>query len=85
MHSRAEQLAAFGCALAFSLLALWFSALYFHNVVDDSLISIRYAENLAQGNGVVFNLGERVEGYTNFLWLCVSALLYWPCRALGPT
>jgi hypothetical protein len=35
---------------------------------DDAFISFRYAENLAQGNGLVFNLGEKVEGYTNFLW-----------------
>ena len=76
-------LAALGCALVFAGLTAWYSALYFHNVVDDALISVRYAENFAQGRGLVFNLGERVEGYTNFLWLMVSAALYWPCRLLG--
>ncbi|MGB3977301.1 MAG: hypothetical protein WBM02_08025 [bacterium] len=35
---------------------------------DDAWISFRYAENLVKGNGLVFNPGERVEGYTNFLW-----------------
>lgn len=35
---------------------------------DDSFISFRYARNLARGDGLVFNPGERVEGYTNFLW-----------------
>jgi len=35
---------------------------------DDAYISFRYAENLAQGHGLVFNVGEWVEGYTNFLW-----------------
>ena len=37
-------------------------------VDDDAFISFRYARNWAQGNGLVFNPGERVEGYTNFLW-----------------
>jgi hypothetical protein len=35
--------------------------------LDDAYISYRYAQNLAQGNGLVFNRGERVEGYSNFL------------------
>lgn len=35
---------------------------------DDAFISFRYAYNLVHGHGLVFNLGERVEGYTNFLW-----------------
>lgn len=40
---------------------------------DDGFISFRYAENLARGHGLVFNPGERVEGYTNFLWTVVIA------------
>lgn len=36
--------------------------------LDDAYISFRYARNLATGQGLVFNPGERVEGYTNFLW-----------------
>ena len=35
---------------------------------DDAFISFRYAENLSEGKGLVFNEGERVEGYSNFLW-----------------
>jgi hypothetical protein len=35
---------------------------------DDAYISFRYARNLAEGHGLVFNEGERVEGYSNFLW-----------------
>ncbi|MDO8673330.1 MAG: hypothetical protein Q7O66_18135 [Dehalococcoidia bacterium] len=41
--------------------------------VDDAFISFRYARNLVEGNGLVFNLGERVEGYTNFLWTILLA------------
>ena len=40
---------------------------------DDAFISFRYARNLAGGEGLVFNPGERVEGYTNMLWTCLLA------------
>ncbi len=43
------------------------------SVVDDAFISFRYARNLAEGHGLVFNVGERVEGYTNFLWTLLMA------------
>lgn len=55
------------------LLARHFSAVYGGNVVDDALISLQYAKNLVAGNGLVFNPGERVEGYTNFLWTLALA------------
>ncbi|MCA9617965.1 MAG: hypothetical protein KC731_03025 [Myxococcales bacterium] len=38
------------------------------HTVDDAFISYRYAENFAKGLGLVYNAGERIEGYTNFLW-----------------
>src|SRR4051794_37699784 len=38
-------------------------------VCDDAYITFRYAANLAHGLGPVWNPGERVEGYTNFLWM----------------
>ncbi len=40
---------------------------------DDAFISFRYAENLVQGRGLVWNAGERVEGYSNFLWTLMIA------------
>ncbi len=45
-----------------------------HNLVDDAFISFRYAENLVEGHGLVWNAGERVEGYSNFLWVMLIAL-----------
>ena len=42
-------------------------------VCDDAFISLRYAQHLAQGSGLVFNPGERVEGYTNLLWTLLLA------------
>jgi hypothetical protein len=43
-------------------------------LVDDAFISFRYADNLVRGNGLVYNVGEKVEGYTNFLWVLLAAL-----------
>jgi hypothetical protein len=43
-------------------------------VCDDAFISFRYAANLNRGVGLVFNAGERVEGYSNFLWTLWLAL-----------
>lgn len=40
--------------------------------LDDAFISFRYASNLFEGHGLVYNPGERVEGYTNFLWTIVA-------------
>ena len=39
--------------------------------VDDAYISYRYARNFARGLGLVYNAGEHIEGYTNFLWTIV--------------
>ncbi len=41
---------------------------------DDSFISFRYAHHFADGNGLVWNVGERVEGYSNFLWVLLLGL-----------
>ncbi|HKQ61967.1 MAG TPA: hypothetical protein VJS92_11805 [Candidatus Polarisedimenticolaceae bacterium] len=42
-------------------------------LIDDAYISFRYAANLADGQGLVFNAGERVEGYSNLLWVLLLA------------
>lgn len=36
---------------------------------DDAYISYRYAKNFFDGYGLVFNPGERVEGYSNFFYI----------------
>jgi arabinofuranosyltransferase len=41
---------------------------------DDAFITFRFARNLARGHGLVFNPGERVEGYTNFLWTWIMVI-----------
>jgi hypothetical protein len=55
---------------------------------DDAFISFRYAQNFAEGHGLVFNLDPSeapVEGYTNFtwtLWLALAVKLGWSDAAL---
>jgi hypothetical protein len=43
---------------------------------DDAMVSMRYAANWAAGAGLVWNPGERVEGYSNFAWTAVLALCH---------
>ena len=49
-------------------------------ITDDAFISFRYVRNLLDGHGLVFNPGEYVEGYTNFLWVLELAAIW---RVLG--
>lgn len=42
-------------------------------VCDDAYISFVYARNLVEGHGLVFEPGVRVEGYTNLLWVLLTA------------
>ncbi len=43
-------------------------------IQDDAFISFRYAEHLATGQGLVWFPGDRIEGYTNFLWTLLMAI-----------
>ncbi len=43
------------------------------SVVDDAFIALRYARNLVEGKGLVYNVGERVEGFTDLLWVLLVA------------
>jgi arabinofuranosyltransferase len=43
-------------------------------LIDDAMISMRYAWNLSHGFGLVWNPGEYVEGYTNPLMTLLMAL-----------
>jgi arabinofuranosyltransferase len=43
-------------------------------VQDDAYISFRYARNLADGHGLVFQQGDKVQGFTNPLWTVLLAI-----------
>lgn len=44
-------------------------------VQDDAYISYRYVANYLNGDGLVFNAGERVEGFTNFGWVILMIFI----------
>ncbi len=46
---------------------------------DDAYISYRYVANFLNGDGLVYNIGEQVEGFTNFGWVIYMIL----CGMLG--
>jgi hypothetical protein len=73
--TRIERIALWAaCALALAL--LWPLRGY---LTDDTFIHLQYARNLASGQGLVFNAGERVYGCTSPLW----AILLADAMALG--
>lgn len=74
-------------SLALAAYIAYSNRLFFH---DDAYITLRYARNLLDGNGVVWNTGEHVQGYTNFLHLMIVATLgllgmdlFWAARVIG--
>jgi arabinofuranosyltransferase len=65
----------FAAAIAVFLVHAWvMNDAFYGNAYDDAYISFRYADNLVEGHGLVFNRGERVEGFTNLLWVLATAL-----------
>lgn len=67
-------------AIVYVALVVWrqsfiaIDGLRYFTVADDALISFRYGWNLAHGHGLVWNQGERIEGFTNLLWTLHAAL-----------
>lgn len=61
-----------GCSLL--LLAL---ASGFDFFCDDAFIVLRYAQNVARHGAPVYNLGERVEGYTSLSWMLLAVPGAW--------
>jgi len=66
-----------------ALLPFAFFVQHFDFVCDDAFITFRYAQNLAEGSGLRYNLGVEppVEGYTDLGWVLWIAAF----RALGLT
>ena len=62
--------------VAASAVLLLHAATYLPFFSDDAFISLRYAQRFLEGRGLTWNDGERVEGYSNLLWIL-------GCSALG--
>ncbi|NDF12231.1 MAG: hypothetical protein EB060_05410 [Proteobacteria bacterium] len=45
--------------------------------VDDMFITFRYADHFLKGEGLVWNTGERVEGYSSLLMVLMLSGLHW--------
>ena len=69
--STAARLAPLGLAMAI----LVFHAGQYWFVTDDAFISFVYSRNFAEHGQLAFNLGDPVEGYTNFLWTLLLGVL----------
>jgi hypothetical protein len=52
----------------------WNATSLLGQISDDAYISLVYARNFASGLGIIYNPGQRVEGYTNFLWTMLMSL-----------
>jgi len=61
----------------FCILLFPYLIISYNHIGEDCFISYRYVENFIQGKGLVFNEGERVEGYSNFLWVMILSLIRW--------
>ena len=53
-----------------------FRGVRYFTLFDDMMIGMRYASNLVHHGELVWNPGERVEGFTNPLWIFYFALLH---------
>jgi hypothetical protein len=51
--------------------------LYTRQIQEDFFITFRCSRNLVQGNGLVYNVGERVHGFTSPLGALLPALCDW--------
>ncbi len=49
----------------------------YFTLVDDAMISMRYAQHLARGSGLVWNIGQKpVEGFTNPAWVLIMTVFH---------
>lgn len=55
-------------------LNLFWIKVHFRNLNDDAYITYRYANNIAEGKGFVYNEGEKAQGTTTPLYTLVLAL-----------
>ena len=76
---RPSRIALGAAHLSWLALLAWLTSVSWF-LTDDAFISFRYVRNLLNGHGLVFNVGERVEGYSNFLWILELAAIW---QALG--
>lgn len=70
--------------LALPLVTMVAFTMYTGQVWEDFLITFRHTENLVRGNGLVYQPGERVHGFTSVLNTLVPAPAYWVTNEMQP-
>jgi len=84
---RASPAARIARVVPFLVLTGWIAAVALHASVvvngsrlfyldDVEMVGMRYGRNLAEGLGLVWNAGERVEGFSNPAWVLVMAAVH---------
>lgn len=48
----------------------------YYTECEDIYISLRYVKNFVEGKGLVFNTFDKVEGYSDFLWVMLIAAVH---------
>jgi hypothetical protein len=70
---RSSNIIFFSVLLVFAIRLISF---FIYDIYDDAFITFRYAQNLATGNGLVYNPGEYILGTTSPLFAIIIALIY---------
>src|SRR3954469_18468224 len=60
--------------LGIAAIVLCAHSLVFNFITDDAYISFVFSRNFAEHDELTFNLGQPVEGYTNFSWTLLLGL-----------
>jgi arabinofuranosyltransferase len=79
--SKIQRICLLACFLTLAALYIYQAHFFWDYVNDDAYISLRYSRNISNGLGPYYNADEHVEGYTNFAWTILMALVI---RGLGP-
>src|ERR1700756_5101902 len=66
-----------GCFTLMALAVPLAYSLYTNEIWEDFFITFRFSRNLCEGKGLVYNIGERVHGFTSPLGVLLPALTYW--------
>ena len=82
MRAKGTSLGLILTCLPWLALLVWLASVAWF-LCDDAFISFRYVRNLLEGHGLVFNPGEYVEGYSNFLWVLELAAI-WGLSGVAP-
>lgn len=70
---KGRPLCLWACVIAAIAITISYSVYCVPFLIDDALISYRYSDRLLHGQGLTWNDGEAVEGYSNLLWVLLVA------------